>query len=76
MQLYYERKSGVYEMKDFGNDDYTGDCFALVGRLHGLECKTAKEKRKEDELVAVARDIFGRQDFITLTLCTLYLILS
>lgn len=30
-------------MKDFGNDDYTGDCFALVGKLHGLDCKTAKE---------------------------------
>ena len=53
MQLYYECESGVYEMKDFGNDDYTGDCFALVGRLHGLECKTVKEKRKEDELVAI-----------------------
>ena len=76
MQLYYECESGVYEMKDFGNDDYTGDCFALVGRLHGLECKTVKEKRKEDELVAMARGIFGRQNFITLILCTLYLMLS
>ena len=55
MQLYYECESGVYEMKDFGNDDYTGDCFALV---------------------AMARGIFGRQDFITLILCTLYLMLS
>lgn len=41
--VYYERKSGVYKMKDFGNDDYTGDCFTLVGKLHGLDCKTAKE---------------------------------
>ena len=29
------------------------------------ETKEEKEKRKEDELAAVARDIFGRQDFIT-----------
>ena len=48
-------------------------------RMHvylGEKPKEEKEKRKEDELVAVARDIFGWQDFITLTLCTLYLILS
>lgn len=31
----------------------------------GEKPKEEKEKRKEDELVAVARDIFGRQDFIT-----------
>ena len=41
--VYYERKSGVYKLKDFGNDDYSGDCFALVGKLHGLDCKRAKE---------------------------------
>lgn len=37
-------------------------------RMHvylGEKPKEEKEKRKEDELVAVARDIFGRQDFIT-----------
>ena len=31
----------------------------------GEKPKEEKEKRKEDELAAVARDIFGRQDFIT-----------
>lgn len=41
--VYYERNSGVYKLKDFGNDEYSGDCFALVGRLHGLDCKRAKE---------------------------------
>ena len=41
--VYYERNSGVYKLKDFGNDDYSGDCFALVGKLHGLDCKRAKE---------------------------------
>ena len=41
--VYYERKSSVYKLKDFGNDDYSGDCFALVGKLHGLDCKRAKE---------------------------------
>lgn len=41
--VYYERKSGVYKLKDFGNDDYSGDCFALIGKLHGLDCRRAKE---------------------------------
>ena len=30
-------------MKDFGNDDYSGDCFALVGKLNGLNCKEPKD---------------------------------
>lgn len=37
--IYYERKAGVFKMKDFGNEDYSGDCFELVGRLNGLSCK-------------------------------------
>lgn len=41
--IYYDRKSDTYKMKDFGNDDYSGDCFALVGKLNGLDCKQAKE---------------------------------
>ena len=28
--IYYERRSDTYKMKDFGNDDYSGDCFAFV----------------------------------------------
>ena len=30
-------------MKDFGNDDYSGDCFAFVGKLNGLDCKDSKD---------------------------------
>ena len=41
--IYYERKAGVFKMKDFGNEDYSGDCFELVGRLNGLNCKEPKE---------------------------------
>ena len=33
----------MYKMKDFGNDDYSGDCFALVGKLNGLNCKEPKD---------------------------------
>ena len=31
--VYFDRRSGMYKMKDFGNDDYSGDCFALVGKF-------------------------------------------
>ena len=41
--IYYERKAGVFKMKDFGNEDYSGDCFELVGRLNGLNSKDPKE---------------------------------
>ena len=41
--IYYDRKAGVFKMKDFGNEEYSGDCFELVGRLNGLSCKEPKE---------------------------------
>ena len=31
----------MYKMKDFGNDNYSGDCFFLVGQLKGLDCNRA-----------------------------------
>ncbi len=41
--IYYDRKSGVFKMKDFGNEEYSGDCFELVGRLNGLDCRNPKD---------------------------------
>lgn len=41
--VYFDRRYGMYKMKDFGNDDYSGDCFALVGKLNGLNCKEPKD---------------------------------
>ena len=26
--MYFDRRNGIYKMKDFGNDDYSEDCFA------------------------------------------------
>lgn len=39
--IYYDRRSGTYKMKDFGNDGYSGDCFFFVGQLKGLDCNNA-----------------------------------
>lgn len=36
--VYFDRHNGVYKIKDFGNDDYSGDCFFFVGKLKGLNC--------------------------------------
>ena len=41
--VYYDRRSGTYRMKDFGNGDFSGDCFFLVARLKGLDCKNAAD---------------------------------
>lgn len=36
--IYFDRRGNSYRMKDFGNDEYSGDCFFLVGMLNGLDC--------------------------------------
>jgi hypothetical protein len=39
--IYFDRKNGCYRVKDFGNDDFSGDCFFLVGKLKGLDCENS-----------------------------------
>jgi len=41
--IYFDRYSGVYKMKDFGNDQFSGDCFFLVGQMNGLNCNNTNE---------------------------------
>lgn len=41
--IYLDRKAGIYKMKDFGNDEYSGDCFYFVGRLKGLNCNNTND---------------------------------
>lgn len=41
--LYFDRRTGVYKYKDFGNDLYAGDCFNLVATLHNLSCHDPHE---------------------------------
>lgn len=37
--IYFDRHAQIFKMKDFGNDDYSGDCFWFVGMLSGLDAK-------------------------------------
>jgi len=41
--VYFDRHSGVYRIKDFGNDEYSGDCFFFVGKLKGLDCNNGAD---------------------------------
>jgi len=41
--VFFDRRNDCYRLKDFGNDDYSGDCFALVGKLSGLDCNRPAE---------------------------------
>lgn len=36
--IYLDKNSNVYRMKDFGNDDFSGDCFSFVAQIKGLNC--------------------------------------
>lgn len=37
--IYVNKKSGVYMMKDFGNTEYSGDCFWFVAKLFNMDLK-------------------------------------
>jgi hypothetical protein len=41
--VFFDRRNDCYRLKDFGNDGYSGDCFALVGKLSGLDCNRPAE---------------------------------
>ena len=41
--IYFDRRSGIYRMKDFGNAEYSGDCFFLVAVLNGLDCTRSED---------------------------------
>lgn len=39
--VYYDRSSDQYKIKDYGNDAYSGDCFHFVGIFTGIDCQQA-----------------------------------
>lgn len=36
--LYLDKKSNIYKFKDFGDSEYSGDCFFFVGKIFGYSC--------------------------------------
>ena len=41
--VFFDRRNDCYRLKDFGNEDYSGDCFFFVGKLCGLDCNRPSE---------------------------------
>ena len=39
--VYFDRTSGQYKLKDYGNDTYSGDCFHFVAQLLGTDSRHA-----------------------------------
>lgn len=36
--IYFDRRSQNYRIKDFGDGGYSGDCFDFVGQILSLDC--------------------------------------
>ena len=41
--VYFDNKSGIYKFKDFGDSEYSGDCFFMVGKIFALGCDDREE---------------------------------
>ena len=41
--IYFDRKNDCYRLKDFGNDAYSGDCFDIVGKITGMDCRNPSD---------------------------------
>ena len=39
--VYFDRANDQYKLKDYGNDNYSGDCFHFVGKIMGTDCRHA-----------------------------------
>ena len=39
--VYFDRSTDQYKLKDYGNDTYSGDSFHFVGVLTGTDCQQA-----------------------------------
>lgn len=37
--IYYDRHNQSFKIKDFGNPDFSGDCFAFVAQINGLDVR-------------------------------------
>lgn len=37
--VYYDRHNQSFKIKDFGNPDFSGDCFAFVAQINGLDVR-------------------------------------
>ena len=49
--VYFDKRSRVYKFKDFGNAEYSGDCFFFVGKIFALACEHSQEFLRIMEII-------------------------
>ena len=49
--IYRDRKNGMYKFKDFGNSEYSGDCFFFVSKIYNLNCNEKEDFKKVMEII-------------------------
>ena len=49
--VYLDKKSNIYKFKDFGDSEYSGDCFFFVGKIFGYSCDDRTDFLKILEII-------------------------
>ena len=49
--VYLDKKSNNYKFKDFGDSEYSGDCFFFVGKIFGYSCDDRTDFLKILEII-------------------------
>ena len=49
--VYLDKKSNIYKFKDFGDAEYSGDCFFFVGKIFGYSCDDRTDFLKILEII-------------------------
>ena len=49
--MYFDKKSSIYKFKDFGDAEYSGDCFFFVSKIFGLTCDDRQDFIKILEII-------------------------
>ena len=49
--VYFDKLSRIYKYKDFGDPEYSGDCFFFVGKIFNLNCEIGDEFLKILEII-------------------------
>jgi energy-coupling factor transporter ATP-binding protein EcfA2 len=49
--VYLDKKSNIYKFKDFGDAEYSGDCFFFIGKIFGYSCEDRSDFYKILEVI-------------------------
>ena len=49
--IYLDKKSNLFKFKDFGDAEYSGDCFFFVGKIFGYSCEDRTDFLKILEII-------------------------